>query len=262
LAANASDDFGDFLAVQLWVDNAAGGPVNISNITVDGTGNGVTCSTATVVGVFYQNSSGTVNHVATRNQKGGGCSDGIWAEGGTASPTVTIENSSVHDVDSEAIFTQTNATTPELTATIKANDIAGSDVGIELTSGANTTVSGNFISSSSAGIDTNGGAAGSVSGNTVMNTNLGILMFGDGVSVTANRLLNSSQIGIEIGTSVATVQANTITNAKVGIDFECHANPNVIHNTINEAQTGIDKVPGVLAAPNTYFSVPTIRTGC
>src|SRR5215469_14950362 len=40
LGINAMDDLGEALAAQLWVNNASG-PVNISNQTVDATGNGI-----------------------------------------------------------------------------------------------------------------------------------------------------------------------------------------------------------------------------
>jgi hypothetical protein len=266
LATNATNDNGQTLAVQLWVDNAPGGPVNITNITVDGTGNGVTgCpgSPNFVVGIFYQNSAGTANRVAIRNQKGQGCGVGIWAEGGSALPTVTIENSSVHDVDFIGIHTETNASTSELTATIKANDVnvGAASIGIFLKQGSNTTVSANVVIASQDGIEALGGAAGSVSGNTVLNAQIGILTESDGVSVTSNRVFNSPSIGIVITTAVAAIQSNSITNSNVGIEFSCSANPNVIHNTIEEAQTGINHVPLALAAPNTYFDVATIRTG-
>src|SRR5215469_2780510 len=91
-----------------------------ANLTVDGSLNELPVGTA-VVGVFCQNSSGTVNRVATRNQ-----SVGIWAEGGSSNPLVTIENGSVHDYDDKCIFVETNSHTPALTAVIKGNEVTTS----------------------------------------------------------------------------------------------------------------------------------------
>jgi nitrous oxidase accessory protein NosD len=258
LATNAADDTGRSIAAQLWVDNAPGGPVNISNIIVDGTGNGVANCFPFIVGIFYQNSAGTANRVTARNQKGNGCGVGIWVEGGSALPTVTIENSSVHDVDYLGIYTETNAGTPELTATIKTNDVVSANTALFVDEGSNDTVSANSFTGRFDGIFAFRGA-GSVSGNTV-NAPHGIYTQSDGVSFTSNRVLNSS-IGIIVGTSVAAIQNNSITSSNVGINFTCSANPNVTHNTINDAQTGIDQVPGILSTPNTYFNVATIRTG-
>jgi len=263
LAPNATNDFGNAVAAQLWVDNAPGGPVNINNITVDGTGNGVAGCVPLIAGIFYQNSAGTANRVAIRNQTGNGCGVGFWAEGGSASPTVTLQSSSVHDVDNVGIFTETNASASGLTTTIKTNDVnvvAAGAFGIFF-EGANDTVSGNVVIGGLDGINFAVGATGSVSGNTVMNSSNGIVAQSDGVSVTSNNVSNSSVFGIRVNTSVAAIQSNSVTNSNVGIEFGCNANPNVIHNTINEAPIGIDQVPGALAAPNTYFNVATIRTG-
>src|SRR2546422_9895547 len=104
------------------------GPVNISNIVVDGTGNGVTTCHPVILGMFYENSAGTVNHVAIRNQIGNGCGEGFLAEGGSPVPSVTFENSSVHNVD-VGIFTEN-----QVAVTIKQNDVdvSGSVSGVGL----------------------------------------------------------------------------------------------------------------------------------
>lgn len=265
LAQNTADDSGSPIAAQLWVDNVSGGPVNVSNLTVDGAGNAVAACTPFIVGVFYQNSAGTVNRVTARNQNGNDCGIGIWAEGGSASPAVTIENNSIHDVDDAGIKTETFASpvTPELTATIKGNYTNNALQGIVIFGGSSNTVSGNVVSNSDFGITSQGSSQGSVSGNTVINSPEGIQPFSDGVNVTSNKVFNSSVAGINLqGTNVANVQNNVVTSSSVGIEFNCTANPNVNHNTIIDSPTGIDQVPGVLAAPNTYFSVGTIRKGC
>lgn len=264
LTQNTADDTGFPMDVQVWVDNVSGGPVNISSLSVDGTGNGVASCTQFVVGIFYQNSPGTVNHVTARNQSGNGCGFGIWAEGGSASPVVTIENNSIHNVDAVGIEVETftSFSTPELTATIKGNYTNGVSEGIVLDEGSSSTVSGNVVVNSAAGITAQGASQGSVSGNTVINASFGIEPFSDNVNVTGNKVFNSSVAGINLqGTKVAKVQNNTVTSSSIGIEFTCTANPNVIHNIIIDTPAGIDEVPGVLAAPNTYYSVGTIRTG-
>ena len=43
--------------------------VTISNITVDGSNNGLNSCATDLVGIYYQNASGTVNHVTTRYQE-------------------------------------------------------------------------------------------------------------------------------------------------------------------------------------------------
>jgi hypothetical protein len=148
LTANATDDFGHPLAVQLWVENTPG-PVNISNIVFDATGNGVLGCPPYIVGVFYQNSAGTISSVATRNQQGNNCGVGIWAEGGSANPSVTIQNNTIHEVDERGINSETNSSSPELTVTVRGNVLnvanLSSSVGIAIDQATSATVTGNFV---------------------------------------------------------------------------------------------------------------------
>lgn len=286
LKSNATDDFGSPLAVQLWVNNSSGA-VNISNITVDGTGNAISACSSSIVGIFYQNSSGTVNRVTTRNQKsnsGNSCGVGVELEGGAATPSVTVQNSSIHDFDLFGIEAETNNTTsPQLTATIKANNINNTSVStafgtgyaINIVVGTTAMVTGNFLNGGG-GIEVcfffpvpgcGGSVVGSISGNTVMNTSpVGILTFVDGVSITANKLLNNAT-GIAlsaengIGASAPTIQGNTITGSNIGIDFSCLADMHVSSNTIVDASTGVNNVPSGVATSNFYSNVGTIQTG-
>lgn len=268
LATNAIDDFGSSLAVQLWVDNTSA-PVNISNLTVDAAGNNISTCPPFVVGVFYQNSSGTVNHLTSRNQKGNGCGEAVLLEGGSSNPSVTIENSSIHDFDSTGITTETNSGPSELTATIKANVVTNPNTsfnfGISSEGGATSTVTGNFIAGVSVGIFSGGG--GSISGNTIMAANqTGIYAIADGAPVTSNKIL-STTYGVSVFTPIATIQGNVITNAFTGIEFNptlsfCYPNPNVHSNTITDAATGVDHVPAAVSTTNTYYNVATIKTGC
>lgn len=250
------------LAVQVFVNNVTG-PVNLTNLTIDAAGASSACAVS-IVGVFYQNSSGTVNRVTTRNQKGGGCGFGIWAEGGSSNPTVTVENSDVHDFDDVGIVAETNASSCELTATIKGNDVNGSGgteaIGILAEEGSTDTVVGNAVTASFRGVITSSGANGSVSGNSVTNSQVGIIGGADGISVTANKILNTSDFGISVDSSAALFQGNTITGANIGIELNCVVTSNAHNNTISDAAIGIDSVPGTVPI-NTYFNVGTVFTG-
>jgi pectin methylesterase-like acyl-CoA thioesterase len=104
--------FGESIAAQVGVTVTAG-PVNISDITVDGTGSTVP-SPAWLAGIFYESgSSGTVNEVAVRNLSASGRGVGVWAENaGATNEFVTVENSSFHDIDDSAVVTDSNQPTP------------------------------------------------------------------------------------------------------------------------------------------------------
>jgi hypothetical protein len=268
LVTNARDDLGNPLAVQVWVNNASG-PVKIHNLTVDASFNKVTTRGTFVVGIFYQDSSGTVNRVATRNQSGNGLGRGILAEGGPSNPLVTIENSSVHDYDFAGIEGETNSATPELTAVIRDNEVTTSKsgvLGIYIFNGSAVTVTNNLIVNPGfTGIGAFGFSShGSISVNTVTNASpipaTGIFAQADGVSVTSNNIFGTAE-GIFVNTSIAAIQSNSIADSRIGIEFSCTFNPNVHSNVITDAQRALNGVPSGLASSNTYFNVDTIRAG-
>ena len=118
LAVNATSDYGVSVAAQVLVQNATG-MVSLSNLTVDGSGNNVT--NGLIVGVFYQNSSGAISHVIIQNENGAECGYGVWLEGGSNKPSVTLENSYLQSLGCGGVEVETNSSTAELTATIKAN---------------------------------------------------------------------------------------------------------------------------------------------
>jgi len=265
LGVNAADDFGDSLAVQVVVKNAAG-EVNLSNLTVDGTGNNVTSSGVYVVGVFYQNSPGTINHLTVQNQNGNGFGVGVWLEGGSAKPSVTVENSNQQAFDYSGINAETAPGTSTLTATIIGNVLASSftnSIGITLEAGETVSVSSNLITGSFEGVLIDGGE-GSVSKNKVVNTGAGIDLETDGVSVTSNIIYAASSgygIGIVANSAAAQVTGNTIAQSPIAIDFDCTSGNNVHSNTILGAVLGLINVPTAAAPANTYYNVGTNSSG-
>ncbi len=72
---------------QIYVNNVTGGSVNLSNLVVNGEGFGT--NGIFFIGVAYQQSSGTINHVMTTYQDGNaGASDTGWDCGSmAAAPT-------------------------------------------------------------------------------------------------------------------------------------------------------------------------------
>src|SRR5215468_3519252 len=128
LVSNANSIFGEAVAAQVLVQ---GGPVNLTNIAVDGTGGDLQCA-AWVAGIFYApGSSGTVNHAKASGQTDAGCGVGIWAENADGPDKfVTVQNSSVHDVDGFGIFAASAASSPNLFASIKGNVVSVSTAGL------------------------------------------------------------------------------------------------------------------------------------
>jgi len=249
-------------AAQIFVDNASG-PVNITNITVDGDGNGVSGFPAlAVIGVFYLNSSGTLFQIEARYQTGTGQGIGVLLQNGSIDESVTVENSNMHDFDLDGIVLGSDTGT--LTATVKDNTVIVESTayeGLFLSGPVSFTASGNFIDGGAFGIDTY--SPGSISGNTITNSGKGtgiVIEPGTQVSVTSNKIYDT-QTGISLFGPVS-VQSNIITQAYNAIDFNCQVDNSVSSNTISVIHNdGLAHVPGAVTSTNTYYNVHTISGG-
>ncbi len=236
LVQNTVSMFGETVAAQILVEGA--GPVNITNIAVDGTGGDTSCL-LWLAGIFYgSGSSGTVNKVRASGQIDGTCGVGIWAENANSpSQSVTVLNSTVYNVDSAGIFAG-SGTTPTLTATfsnnvvnasaavaaidsdsvqgkVNANNVSNSVFGVYDLSSIH--VQGNtIIGATTAGIYmANGGTA---SGNQVSGSSEGVLLGASGATLTNNTIVTSTTAGVELGCFSATLNGNLINDAPVGVD--------------------------------------------
>jgi hypothetical protein len=145
------------VAAQIYVSNVTHANVNITNVTVDGTGstgNGLNDCGTDLTGILYQNSSGTIENVAARNQKLGiglgGCQDGVglWVQSSGVKTQVTIQNSSIHDYQANGIETDNDDTQ----ATVRGNSVIGigsndqiAQNGIQISFGAAAQVQNNFV---------------------------------------------------------------------------------------------------------------------
>lgn len=262
LKVNATNDFGQAMAAQVFVQS--GGPVNLTNLTVDGYYNAATGST-NVVGVFYHGSSGTLNQLVVQNQNGNGRGYGIWLAGGIPAAYVTVENSNLQWFDAAGLYLETNSSLSELSATIKGNGLSSTFANsneIQLIQGLTASVTENLVTAGYGGIVIDGGQ-GTVSKNTVASTPLGIDLETDEVSVTYNKVYNTLGgygIGVIANSAVASVTGNTISQTPIGIFLECKGGTNVHANTILDAFYGLYETPAAVGS-NTYYNVKTINAG-
>ncbi len=271
MVVNAWDDLGDPIAAQLFVDPISG--FTISNLTFDASNNEVS-GDAYVVGIFVQNSSGTINHIVTRNQTGGDGGVGVWMEGGASNPTVTLENSSIHDFSDIGIWTQTNSAASQLNATIKNNFVNGTAasgiigiIDIAINEGSTNTVSDNYAAGGQTGIWVSGAADGTVAHNNLITDGTAVAIGADGntggnVSVTDNDIFNSSVEGIVVYSGLPAVQHNNIAGTPIGIDFACNADGNIKSNTIMDASTGDANLPAGSASGDSFYNIQTQTGGC
>jgi hypothetical protein len=287
---------GNPIAAQLKVIDAPG-PVNITKLTIDGAGNGVTGCAPNVIGFLYQNSSGKLTSVVARNQKLAagleGCQNGvgIFAQsdrlGGVSNVTVTA--SSVHDFQKTGIVGNEVGTTLTATNNVvigQGPTTGAAENGIQIGFGATGTISGNKVIDNIWAPDTAGdpgnGAAGiliygapstMVTSNVVGNTQFGIAVvtdpsfLADAATVTKNTVMGTRIFdGIDICSNSNTVQNNTVyasQEAGIHLDGSCVGTGNnniVTNNTITEACAGILNDPGTnnnTTVPNTYNDVTT-----
>lgn len=260
LTANVTSIFTEPVFAQVLVQTS--GTVNISNITVDGTGGDQGCAPTWLAGIFYASgSSGNISRVRTSNQIDTSCGVGIWAENGAAPNTwVTIQGNSVHDFDSSGIFLG-SVSPPTLNASTHDNFVSpnSSAVGI-FAIGINGDITDNDVSNTIAGVVVDLAPV-RVAANNVSTAGLFGLLLLAGGTVQGNDITNAG-IGVELSGPGATVQSNRITfSAVAAVDFGCNA-ATVSHNTINDALVGLGNVPLGFSGSNTFANTGTISTNC
>jgi len=260
LVSNASSIFGETVAAQVLVQ---GGPVNLTNIAVDGTGGDLQCANSTwIAGIFYApGSSGTVNHAKASGQSDAGCGVGIWAENAEGTDTfVAVENSSVHDVDGFGIFFASGATSPNLSVKVKGNVVSVSPsalIGIGLVN-VMGSVTGNDVSNVFFGIASVAPNV-SIDSNTTTSTTTGVALEGGGKA--SENHISASNIGVLFLSDSGVVRSNRITNITgSAVEFNC-ASAIVSGNTINDAVIGLDNAPVGFRGDNSFNNTATVMGG-
>src|SRR5436190_2464167 len=241
LANSNSLATGNPIAAIVLVDGA--NKVDLTNLTVDGAGNGINSCAPTLIGVYYRNSSGKIDSLAVKNMKLGtgleGCQNGlgIFVQSGSGgSSKVDVLNNSVHDYQKNGITANEVGTE----VNIKGNAVTGI--------GATPNIAQN-------GIQIGFGAKGTVDSNSVINhiyslctdvdhcsaASANILIFtGDGVKVTKNNTGNA-QLNIDYEGNKGEVNNNTIFQTRVfdGIDLIGNQNKANNNSVFNSEEAGV-----------------------
>jgi hypothetical protein len=280
LVQNSTDIFTNPVAAQVLVTGSTA--VTISHLTVDGSNNGLSGCSVDPIGIYFQNSTGTITDNAVRNQlmdpADQGCQIGlaINVESSTGFPAVTISDNSVRNYDKNGI-----------TASGPGNGSSGPAV----------TVSGNTvigIGSTSAtaqnGIQIGFGATGSVTTNDVADDiyinpacggngqppcygSSGILVYASsGVSVSTNTV-ESTQLGIATASDPTygladdtSIKTNHIGGTQTfdAIDLCSDGNTAETNDIYGSAQSGVhvdDECPNSTGSNNTVTK-NTINEAC
>jgi hypothetical protein len=267
LANNASDfdNGGTPIAAQIAVIRTTSAvSVTISNLTVDAAGNTVGANNgcgSDVVGILYQNASGTISNNVVRNQylnpfsggEGlGGCQSGLAIFAQTSSPnstSVTISNNIVQNYQKNGITVSDAGTT----LNINSNTVLGmgptagaAENSIQVGYGASGSVTSNTAGDdiwapdtfgdtgdAAAGILVYDSAGVQITSNIVHSTQYGIVVVGDGTLSANSPNVSSNTVAdtylydaIDIcGSNYGTVTSNTLRGSDesgIHIDSTCY----------------------------------------
>jgi hypothetical protein len=253
---------------QVLAQGTAAGLVNISNIAVNGSNNGVTSST--LAGVYYENASGEIARMAIYDQTGSGNGIPILVINPSSMPT-TVEGNSIHDFDGVGI-----SATGEMT--IKSNQIIASNsfTGVPAPNGivlyTTGTIADNLVIthpqpsgiSTETGIEVQANDA-SVIGNTVVEFTIGIWLLGNSNQVKSNTALRVGGAVVVDGDD-NDIELNVLTNSEgaEGISLGCKVSGNtIIKNEINDAYYGIVGTQGGnVFTPNFYSNINVVTIPC
>jgi hypothetical protein len=256
---------GQAAAAQILVQNA-GGAVNLTNLVVDATSG----SASYVVAILYKNAPGTMNHIVAFNVSGGTAGFGIYVEGGSSDPKVTIENSTISD-DEQGVLVQ-GTSGGSLTTAIDTNLINNGIIGIQATSpNTTTTINGNVFTDVSETAIILEATEGSVTNNTIaggfQSAQTAIELGADGMSIESNKFYNVGD-GIYATTEITNSQitGNQFTTLSAeGITINCNSafpSSKVHSNTFVDMFIGYATESGPPAAANTFVGVAVESTTC
>jgi hypothetical protein len=248
------------VGAQILVEDVTG-QVNISNLYLNGSNNGL--NSAIPVGMYYEYSSGTVNHVAIFNEQGSIGGYGMYILGGHSNQSVTVENSVISYSYSASLVADNLPDGTQLNTTIKGNYIHEAAEHIVVKPGAKATITSNLLYGANTNIDYQG-APGSIASNTILGeyggygaNQSGIGINSSGVSVASNKIYAMPLDGIVVGDNVTLgpIQGNQLVNSMMhGINLNCTSTGSQVHsNTFLDTLFGFwNPLQGSFRGANTY----------
>jgi nitrous oxidase accessory protein NosD len=272
---------GDAIAAAVLVSGATN--VSISGLTIDGINNGITECAPRLIGVYFQNASGSLRHATVRNFILGaafnGCQSGtgVFVEsGGGQSSDVEITDCSIHNYQKNGITANETATT----ARIHNNVVTGigptpgaAQNGIQIGFSAGGSIRENVVAnniwSPCTAVATCETVATDilvtesdnvhVTDNTAGISQVGIFVDGNNAEVRNNRVFDASVFeNIRLQGNGNSVDDNHVSNGG-DADIYVQGNNNcVLRNSISEAPVGILEATGSTGnsfADNVFFNV-------
>lgn len=272
---------GDAIAAAVFVSGAAN--VSINGLTVDGVNNGISECAPRLIGIYFQNASGSLRHEAIRNFKLSaalnGCQSGtgVFVEsGGGQSSEVEVADCSIHDYQKNGITANETGTS----VNIRRNVVTGvgpttgaAQNGIQIGFSASGTIRNNTVANNLWAPCTNaqtcqavatdilvtGSDGVTVTDNTVGLANVGIFIDGNNAQVSGNKAFAANVFeNITIVGNSNQIQGNSVSNGGDADIFVQGNGNSVSHNSITEAPVGILEAQGSTGntfMANTFFNV-------
>jgi len=269
MVANTTGSSGTPIAAAILVKDAAN--VEIEGLIVDTANNGITECSPDLIGILYQNSSGSIEHNAVRNTKLSvslnGCQSGdaiVVQSLGGASSKVSIEDNSIHDYQKNGITGNESGTEVIITENVVTGlgpTAGAAQNGIQIGFGAKggvlrNTVTDNVwapcVSLTNCAFNATGilifqSDDVRVEHNSVATNQVGIFTNGQNTKIESNNISNSLVlVGIDLAGDGNLAKGNDVTNSgQAAILIEANDNK-VQSNEITEAPIGILKLAGTV----------------
>lgn len=274
------------IAAQILV-TAPSGSVALSNLVVDGSNNQISGCAPILIGIYYQNASGSLGQVAVLNEalssglNGCQSGDGVYVQsGGGGTSTVSVLKAHVQNYQKNGITGNGLGTTLNVTSSTVVGQgptTGAAENGIQIGFGSKGTVAMNTVSDDVYSPGT-AGASGIlvyespnivVKGNAVTNTQYGIVFVtdaggsSDGAMVQSNKVVSTHLFdGIDMCNNNNNITGNTVISSDesgIHLDSTCGGtgnSSNVTGNTLNVACAGIlNGGMGNNIMSNTYTNV-------
>lgn len=272
---------GDAIAAAVLVSGTSN--VSITGLTVDGINNGITECAPRLIGVYFQNASGSLRHSAIRNFKLSaalnGCQSGtgVFVEsGGGQSSNVDVVDCSIHDFQKNGITANeagTNVNIHRNAVTGVGPTTGAAQNGIQIGFSATGAIRENVVTNNfwspcmnaqtcqtvATDILVTGSDGVHVTDNTVGIAQVGIFIDGNNTEVRNNKAFAANIFeNITILGNRNRVEDNTVFNGGDADIFVQGNDNSVSRNSITEAPVGILEAQGSTGnkfAGNVFFAV-------
>ena len=268
--STVSSATGNPIAAIITVMNAA--KVNIEGGVIDAGASGISECAPNLMGIVYQNSSGTIKRSWVRNtqlvSRLNGCQsgDGIFIQsgnGGTSEVTITenrVDGYQKNGITANEVGTQADISLNTVVGTGPTTGAAQN--GIQIGFGAKGTIEHNFVASNiwspcvspdqcmffATGILIEQSDDITIEDNSIGNNQVNIFLRGDGIKVRRNRLFGSVVLdNIQVPGNSAEIESNQIYDSARAAVAVSGNDAKIRKNTITNAQIGILKSANVLS---------------